>query len=211
MVTESAKASGQRDESRPAPADPRRETEVQRDDRNMTELVQELRVAGLGVQVLFGFLLSLPFTVKFGRLNGFQHGLYLTSVVLAAVATTLLIGPVAYHRLVFRRGLKEGLVRFANTLAVFGLAAVAGAVLSAVLLLTDYVAGAVAGALITAALAGMIAVLWFAVPLTRRQERRLQRLLEAPGSARVQLIDYNPILGNNSLHSYSICISEYST
>ena len=158
----------------------RRETAAQRDDRNMTELVQELRVAGLGVQVLFGFLLSLPFTVKFDRLSGFQHGLYLASVVLAATATTLLIGPVAYHRLVFRRGLKEGLVRFANVLAICGLAAVAGAVLAAVLLLTDYVVGAVAGGLITTALACMIAVLWFAVPLTRRQARRLQRLLEAP-------------------------------
>jgi O-antigen/teichoic acid export membrane protein len=180
MVTGWPEAAGRRDKSVEAPADQRRETGAQRDDRNMTELVQELRVAGLGVQVLFGFLLSLPFTVKFDRLSGFQHGLYLASVVLAATATILLIGPVAYHRLVFRRGLKEGLVRFANVLAVFGLAAVAGAVLAAVLLLTDYVAGAVAGALITAALACMIAVLWFAVPLTRRQERRLQRLLEAP-------------------------------
>ena len=179
MVTEAAGPAGRRDESIEAPADPRRETAAQRDDRNMTELVQELRVAGLGVQVLFGFLLSLPFTVKFDRLSGFQHDLYLASVVFAAVATTLLIGPVAYHRLVFRRGLKEGLVRFANVLAVFGLAAVAGAVLSAVLLLTDYVAGPVAGGLITAALACMIAVLWFAVPLSRRMGR-LQRLLEAP-------------------------------
>ena len=180
MVTESAASSARPDESAAAPADPRRETKAQRDDRNMTELVQELRVAGLGVQVLFGFLLSLPFTVRFDRLSGFQHDLYLASLVLAAVATTLLIGPVAYHRLVFRRGLKEELVRFANALALLGLAAVAGAVLAAVLLITDYVAGAVSGGLITAALACMITVLWFAVPLTRRQERRLQRLLEAP-------------------------------
>src|SRR6516164_8462665 len=140
MVTESAASSARPDESAAAPADPRRETKAQRDDRNMTELVQELRVAGLGVQVLFGFLLSLPFTVKFDRLSGLQHDLYLAAVVLAATATTLLIGPVAYHRLVFRRGLKEELVRFANGLAVSGLAAVAGAVLTAVLLLTDYVA-----------------------------------------------------------------------
>ncbi len=180
MVTGSAESSGRRDESVAAPADPRRETEAQRDDRNLTELVQELRVAGLGVQVLFGFLLSLPFTARFDRLSGFQHDLYLTSVVLAAVATTLLIGPVAYHRLVFRRGMKEDLVRFANVMATLGLVAVAGAVLAAVLLITDYVAGALAGGLTTALLAGMIAVLWFAVPLTRRQERLLLRLLEAP-------------------------------
>ena len=148
----------------------RQESTAQRDDRNLGELVQELRVAGLGVQVLFGFLLSLPFTVRFDRLTGAQRDLYLTSLVLAAVATTLLIGPVAYHRLVFRRGMKEHLVRFANMMAILGLAAVAGAVLVAVLLVTDYVAGALPAALITALLAGALAVLWFAVPLARRRD-----------------------------------------
>ncbi len=153
------------------PEGQRQESTAQRDDRNLGELVQELRVAGLGVQVLFGFLLSLPFTVRFDRLTGAQRDLYLTSLVLAAVATTLLIGPVAYHRLVFRRGMKEHLVRFANMMAILGLAAVAGAVLAAVLLVTDYVAGALPAALITALLAGALAVLWFAVPLTRRRDR----------------------------------------
>ena len=172
MVTEAAGFSGRRDRPGDTPGDERRETEAQRDDRNLTELVQELRVAGLGVQVLFGFLLSLPFTVRFDRLSGFQRDLYLTCVVLAAVATILLIGPVAYHRLVFRRGLKESLVRFANVMAILGLAAVSGAVLAAVLLITDYVAGALAGALITALLGCMLGWLWFVVPLTRRQERR---------------------------------------
>jgi hypothetical protein len=87
--------------------DPRDESEAQRADRNLGELLQELRVAGLGVQVLFGFLLSLPFTNRFTRLSPGQHNLYLACLVLAAVATALLLGPVAYHRLVFRRGLKE--------------------------------------------------------------------------------------------------------
>jgi Family of unknown function (DUF6328) len=172
MVTETAGFSGRRDKPGDTPGGERRETEAERDDRNLTELVQELRVAGLGVQVLFGFLLSLPFTVKFDRLSDFQRDLYLTCVVLAAVATILLIGPVAYHRLVFRRGLKEDLVRFANVMAILGLAAVSGAVLAAVLLITDYVAGALAGALITVPLGCMLGWLWFAVPLTRRQERQ---------------------------------------
>ena len=66
-------------------------------------------MAGLGVQVLFGFLLSLPSTNRFTRLSPAQHDLYLACLVLAAVATALLLGPVAYHRLVFRRGLKESL------------------------------------------------------------------------------------------------------
>jgi len=153
-------------------SDSRQETTANRDDRNLGELIQELRVAGLGVQVLFGFLLSLPFTMRFTKLDSVQRGLYLTSLVLAAVATTLLIGPVAYHRLVFRRGMKEQLVRFANALAIFGLAAVAGAVLIAVLLVMDFVAGAVAAGLVTAVLACMLAVLWFVVPLTQRRYQR---------------------------------------
>src|ERR1700761_1719190 len=150
--------------------DQRPESRAQRDDRNVAELVQELRVVGLGVQVLFGFLLSLPFTVRFSQLTGGQRDLYVTSLVLAALATVLLIGPVAYHRLVFRRGMKEQLVRFANEMAILGLAAVAGAVLIAVLLVTDFVVGAVAAGLITGVLACMIAVLWFVVPLTQRRD-----------------------------------------
>ena len=103
--------------------DPRDESEAQRDDRNLAELLQELRVAGLGVQVLFGFLLSLPFTNRFDKLSPAQRDLYLASLVLAAVATALLVGPVAYHRLVFRRGQKESLVRAASVMAIAGLAA----------------------------------------------------------------------------------------
>ena len=119
--------------------DPREETEAERLDRNLGELLQELRVAGLGVQVLFGFLLSLPFTTRFTQLSPGQRNLYLATIVLAAVATALLLGPVAYHRLVFRQGQKERLVRAANIMAIAGLATVGLAVSAAVLLVTDYV------------------------------------------------------------------------
>ena len=152
--------------------DPRQETLAQRDDRNFGELVQELRVVGLGVQVLFSFLLSLPFTVRFAVLSQGQRDLYVASITCATVATILLLGPVAYHRLVFRAGMKEPLVRFSNMMAIFGLAAVAGAVLSAVLLVTGYVAGALTGALITALAGVMLCGLWFALPLARRAAKR---------------------------------------
>jgi hypothetical protein len=105
--------------------DPRDETTAQRDDRNLAELLQELRVAGLGVQVLFGFLLSLPFTTRFARLSHAQRELYIASILLAAVSTALLVAPVAYHRLVFRRHEKESLIRAANVMALLGLGAVA--------------------------------------------------------------------------------------
>lgn len=152
--------------------DSRKETQAQRDDRNLGELIQELRVVSLGVQVLFGFLLSLPFTTRFDRLGGGQRGVYIASLILSAVATVLLLGPVAYHRLVFRRGLKEPLVRFANAMAISGLAAVGAAVLLAVLLVTDYVAGALAATLITILIACLVGGLWFAVPLSRRDKPR---------------------------------------
>src|SRR6516165_1843909 len=81
----------------------RNESEGERLDRNLAELLQELRVAGLGVQVLFGFLLSLPFTNRFSQVSTGERALYLTDLLLAGLATALLLAPVAYHRLVFRR------------------------------------------------------------------------------------------------------------
>jgi uncharacterized membrane protein HdeD (DUF308 family) len=151
--------------------DPRDETEAQRDDRNLAELLQELRVAGLGVQVLFGFLLSLPFTNRFSRLSHGQRDLYLAALLLAAVATAFLVGPVAYHRLVFRRGQKESLVRAASMMAIVGLATVGLAVSASVLLVTSFVASAPVAALITAVVFVMLGTLWFAFPLTRRREK----------------------------------------
>jgi hypothetical protein len=149
--------------------DPRDESEAERDDRNLAELLQELRVAGLGVQVLFGFLLSLPFTNRFARLSHGQRDLYLATLVLSALATALLLGPVAYHRLVFRRGQKEGLVRTASVMAICGLAIVGLAVSAAVLLVTGFVASGLAAALITIFVACTFGILWFAFPLTRRR------------------------------------------
>ena len=151
------------------PPDSREESVAQRADRNLGELLQELRVAGLGVQILFGFLLSLPFTNRFTKLSPYQRDLYLASLVLAAVATALLVGPVAYHRLVFRQGQKERLVRAASVMAIGGLAAVALAVCAAVLLVTSYVSGGLAAGLITAFVACLFGLLWFAFPLARRR------------------------------------------
>jgi MFS family permease len=151
------------------PPDPRDESEAERLDRNLAELLQELRVAGLGVQVLFGFLLSLPFTNRFGQLSPGQRNLYLATLVLAAVATALLLGPVAYHRLVFRQGQKERLVRAASVMAIAGLITVGLAVSAAVLLVTGYVTSALPAALITAFVTSVFGLLWFALPLARRR------------------------------------------
>ena len=159
-------------DARAAASDLRQESAAERDDRNLAELLQELRVISIGVQVLFGALLSLPFTTRFDRLDGVQRDLYLTSLVLAAMATTLLLSAVAYHRVVFRRGLKGGLVRFANLMALVGLAAVGGAILTAVALVIDYVvAGTLPAVLLTVLVAVMLVTLWFAIPVARRRVR----------------------------------------
>jgi hypothetical protein len=155
--------------SQQAPADPRDESEEERDDRNLGELLQELRVASLGVQVLFGFLLSLPFTMRFSKLNQGQRELYLATLVLAAASTALLLGPVAYHRLVFRHHQKEALVRASSNMAVLGLAAVGLAVCGAVLLVTSFVASALPAALITVFILCVFGGLWFAFPIGRHR------------------------------------------
>jgi uncharacterized membrane protein YidH (DUF202 family) len=155
----------------PREPDPRDESQAQRDDRNLAELLQELRISGLGVQVLFGFLLSLPFTVRFTKLSHAQRELYLASLVLSAVATALLLGPVAYHRLVFRHRQKEPLVRAASAMATLGLAVVGLAISAAVLLASSTVATGLPAALITLFIVVMFGGLWFAFPLTRRRRK----------------------------------------
>jgi putative flippase GtrA len=154
--------------SRPATG-ARAETEAQRDDRNLAELLQEVRIAGLGVQVLFGFLLAIPFTTRFVRLSPAQRDLYLTALLLAALSTGLLLSPVAYHRLVFRRRQKESLVRAANVLAILGLVAVGLSITASVALVLSYVAAGLAAVLITIGVGVVFTGLWFVLPLLRRE------------------------------------------
>jgi hypothetical protein len=149
--------------------DERNETPEQRDDRNLAELLQELRVAGLGVQVLFGFLLAIPFTTKFAALSSDQRALYVATLLAAAVATALLLAPVALHRILFRQGQKEFLVRAANVLAILGLATVSLAVSATVALVLSYVTPGLPMVVITIVMLVLFAVLWFAFPLSRRR------------------------------------------
>jgi hypothetical protein len=159
--------------TRPGEADSGRpgETEAERNDRNLIELLQELRVAGLGVQVLFGFLLAIPFTAKFADLNHAQRELYVASLLLAAIATALLLAPVAYHRLVFRQQRKEQLVKDANVLAILGLVAVGLAISASVLLVVSYVESGATVVIITVVTVCLFAVLWFVLPMVRRRTR----------------------------------------
>ena len=154
----------------------RHESEDERVDRNLGELLQELRVASIGVQVLFGFLLSLPFNSRFTRLSGSQQSLYLVALLGAALSTALLIAPVAYHRLLFRLQQKERLLRTGNACALLGLIVVAITVSVSVTLVVSVVVRGAPVAVAAVATVCAFAGLWFALPLwvrrTAEDERR---------------------------------------
>src|SRR5262245_16699205 len=144
----------------------RGETELQSVDRQFNELLQELRVAQTGVQILFAFLLGLAFTPRFPDLTRAQQAVYLVTLVLSAVSAALLIGPVGYHRTVFRQRLRRQLVTTGHRYAVAGLVLLL-ALVGAVQLAASFVLGPWA-AILAAALAGLFATLWFVVPLLER-------------------------------------------
>lgn len=142
----------------------RRETALERWDRNFTELLQELRVAQTGVQILFAFLLTLPFSARFGHVTGLDRTVYVLTLMATAVATALLIAPVSYHRRVFRQGRKPQLVRIASLLAQAGLLALLVAIVGAVFLVLNVVAGLGWAAGLAAGSAGFYVTLWYVLP-----------------------------------------------
>jgi hypothetical protein len=145
----------------------RGETELQSVDRHFNELLQELRVAQTGVQILFAFLLGLAFTPRFPELTTTQQGIYLVTLVLSAISAALLIAPVGYHRTVFRQRLRPQLVTTGHRYAIAGLVLLLLALVGAVQLAASFVLGARAS-LLAAALAGLFATLWFLIPLVQR-------------------------------------------
>lgn len=156
------------------------ESDDERNNRNLADLLQELRVAGLGVQVLFGFLLSLPFTVRFTTLNEPERDLYRASLLCAALSTALLVSPVAYHRWVFRRHEKGRLLKIANVQALLGLLMVALAISSAIWLVLSVVGLSWPVAVLAAATTGSFAVLWFALPVVERMTTASRHHRAAP-------------------------------
>jgi hypothetical protein len=145
------------------------ESEAARLDRNYGELLQELRVAQTGVQILFAFLLGIAFQQQFQKIESYQRGIYLITLVAAACAATMLIAPVAIHRMLFRRHQKNELVMMTSRLASVGLVFLAIAVLSAVLLVIDIVVNLTVGIVITAVLALLVVGLWYLLPLDFRR------------------------------------------
>jgi Family of unknown function (DUF6328) len=143
------------------------EDRKERLDRELIELLNELRVAIPGVQVLFAFLLTVPFTQRFGDVSEFQKTVYFVTLLCAAVASAFLIAPSAYHRLRFRQRDKHQMVMTSNRLAIAGLAFLALAIIGVVLLITDVLYGAPTVIAVTALTALLFAGLWYALPLGR--------------------------------------------
>jgi len=144
------------------------ESESERLARNVSELLQELRVAQAGVQFLFGFLLAVAFTEHYARASGFEQVVHLVAVLFATASVACLTAPAAWHRLLFRQGQRRVILRVANVLTVAGLACLAVAMTATVLLLFKVVAGTVVATVVTVVVAVMFGALWFVLPLRAR-------------------------------------------
>jgi hypothetical protein len=144
------------------------EAAKERRDRELIELLNELRVALPGVQVLFAFLLTVPFSQRFANLTEFQTHVYFAALMCASAASALLIAPSAYHRVMFREGDKETMLRISNVLAVTGLFTLALAICTAVLLITDILFAGSVVPVIVAINAALFAILWFVLPTYRK-------------------------------------------
>lgn len=146
----------------------REETEDERLDRNLGELLQELRVALPGVQVLFAFLLAVPFQSGFKEITPFQEKVYFATLLCTAISAALLISPSAYHRMTFRFQRKRELVFTANRMTIAGLGVLALAMTGAIMLITDVLFGTVATVAFSAAALTMFVLLWGVLPLRQR-------------------------------------------
>lgn len=144
------------------------ETPQARANRELIELLNELRVALPGVQVLFAFLLAVPFQQRFHQATSFQRGAYFVTLVAALVSTGLLIAPSAYHRVNFRQHDKQQIVQFANRCVIAGIGVLAVAMVSVMVLISDVLFGGLIVIVIVALSATLLIVLWAALPLRER-------------------------------------------
>ena len=144
----------------------------QRLTRNVNELLSELRVAQAGVQILFGFLLSVVFTAQFRQASGFEKGMHLAAVVLAATSTALLTAPAAWHRILFREGRRAEILRAGNRAVLTGLAFLAAAITDTVALIAKVVYGPAAMAVVGGLVGILFIMLWFVIPRLLAPRRR---------------------------------------
>jgi cation transport ATPase len=158
-------------DAEPAEEADRSDEDQERLNRQMTELLNELRVAMPGVQVLFAFLLAVPFQQRFETVNAFQRDVYLLTLLAAATATAFLIAPSAYHRIAFQEHEKERIIQMGTRQFVCGIVALAVAMTGAVLLVTDVLFQTTTTIVVVVGVAALFGWLWFGIGLRRRWQR----------------------------------------
>ncbi|WP_353510025.1 DUF6328 family protein [Intrasporangium sp.] len=153
----------------------RNESEAQRLDRNFNEQLQELRIAQAGVQILFAFLLTIPFQQRFSAITDLQRGIYLVALMAAAVSVIAFTAPVALHRTLFREGLKDFIVSYTSRLMAVGLIGLVLAIVGGIVLVLDVLLSHVAAFVTGAVLLLVAVVLWILVPLSKKGTARRAR------------------------------------
>jgi Family of unknown function (DUF6328) len=148
------------------------ESESERLDRNFDDLLQELRVSQNGTQILFAFLLTVPFSNGFKTVTSLQRGVYFAALILAGMSAGMLIAPAAMHRILFRDGLKKELVAAATRVTLGGQLALILAVTASVFLIGDYLYGGVAGTVLAVLMAAYWTTWFFVLPLAIRRRRQ---------------------------------------
>jgi hypothetical protein len=145
------------------------ENTQERTARELIELLNELRVILPGVQVLFAFLLMVPFTQRFPDLDSMETGVFFMTLLCTAVATALLIAPSAHHRVLWRGGLREQRLVVGNTLTIAGLILLLPAIVGVVFVISAFIFDLTAAIVVTGLLAFFFVVLWFVLPLRYRE------------------------------------------
>jgi len=148
----------------PGPA----ESDDARQNRQLTELLNELRIALPGVQMMFGFLLAVPFSARFAQISSNQQGLYYTAFLTAAAASVCFIAPTAFHRIVWQRGAKRRLLGVSNVLAIVGTVFLAVAITAVVLFITSYLYGSSLAAVVGGLAVAAFVALWYVLPIAVR-------------------------------------------
>jgi Family of unknown function (DUF6328) len=148
----------------------RDESQPERLDRNTVELLNELRIAGTGIQVMFAFLLVVPFNTGWKQVDGFERTVYFVTLLMVALAAFLLMAPPIHHRILFRHGEKPFLIRIGNYMAIGGMVCLGLGFVGILVLISDVVVGGAAPAVVGALALALVAGLWFVLPLVRREE-----------------------------------------
>jgi high-affinity Fe2+/Pb2+ permease len=149
-------------------AESTREDSQDRTARELIELLQEVRIVIPGVQVLFAFLLTVPFSQGFTKLSTVQRDVFFATLLCTAAATALLIAPSAHHRLLWRQGVREQRLKMGNALTIFGLAFLVPAMVGVVYVITGLIFGLTAALIVTIVMALFFLLLWFILPLPYR-------------------------------------------